>query len=177
MRQCVFRFIQTLSIAYDGALTISIKTDMTDTDNLWMGEALRQAQRAADMGEVPVGAVLVRDGEMLAAACNHPISGCDPSLHAEIAVMREGAAILQNYRLSGATLYVTIEPCTMCVGAMIHARIGRLVFGAREPRAGAVVSQLQLLDQSHYNHRIAWSEGVLAEECSDRMKAFFASRR
>ena len=139
--------------------------------------ALALARRAAEQGEVPVGAVVVRDGVVLAQGFNHPIESCDPSCHAEVNALRNAAAAEENYRLPGSTLYVTIEPCTMCVGALIHARVSRLVFGAREPRAGAVVSQLRLLDLDHYNHRIAWSEGVLAEDCAQVMKDFFRSRR
>ena len=150
---------------------------MDKSDQYWMQLALLQAQLAAAEGEVPVGAVVVRDEELIGAGFNHPISSRDPSGHAEIAALRDASARIGNYRLPGATLYVTIEPCTMCVGALIHARIARLVFGAREPRAGAVVSQLQLLSCGHYNHRIVWSEGVLADECSEIMTSFFRSRR
>lgn len=150
---------------------------MTTTDIAWMEQALDLARQAAALGEVPVGAVLVRDGSLLAQGYNHPIAGSDPTGHAEIHALRNAAQALGNYRLPGSTLYVTIEPCTMCVGAIIHARVERLVFGAREPRAGAVVSQLQLLDQSHYNHRVKWSEGVLAEQCSGLISEFFRARR
>lgn len=150
---------------------------MTDSDIAWMQRALDLARRAAELGEVPVGALLVKDGTLLAEGYNHPIAGSDPSGHAEIHALRNGAQKLGNYRLPGTTLYVTIEPCTMCVGAIIHARVERLVFGAREPRAGAVVSYLQLLDQTHYNHRVQWSEGVLADECSALISDFFRSRR
>jgi tRNA(adenine34) deaminase len=146
-------------------------------DREWMARALALAARAASLGEVPVGALVVRDGVVLGEGYNHPIGACDPSCHAEIHALREAARHQANYRLPGTTLYVTIEPCTMCVGAMIHARVSRLVFGAREPRAGAVVSRLNLLDQSHYNHQLSWSEGVLAEDCAQVLKAFFRSRR
>ncbi len=147
------------------------------SDDYWMQQALDQAQRAADCGEVPVGAVLVRDGELIGAGFNGPIGACDPTCHAEIAAIRDASSRASNYRLPGSTLYVTIEPCTMCVGALIHARIARLVFGAREPRAGAVASQLQLLDCGHFNHRIEWSEGVMADDCGGIMTTFFKSRR
>lgn len=150
---------------------------MTTHDIAWMQQALGLARQAAELGEVPVGALLVKDGELLATGFNHPIVGADPSGHAEIHALRNAARILGNYRLPGTTLYVTIEPCTMCVGAIIHARVERLVFGAREPRAGAVVSHLQILDQSHYNHRVQWSEGVLADECSALISEFFRARR
>jgi tRNA(adenine34) deaminase len=149
----------------------------TDNDIFWMEKALALAHQAAEKGEVPVGAVIVRDGELLAEGFNQPISSVDPTSHAEIAALRNAAKNTDNYRLSGATLYVTIEPCTMCVGAMIHARIARVVFGAREPRAGAVVSQLQLPELQHYNHRMSWSEGVLAEQCGEVISRFFRERR
>lgn len=146
-------------------------------DGHWMSLALEQARHAASIGEVPVGAVLVRGDECLSRGYNHPIAGCDPTLHAEVHALRLAAATASNYRLPGTTLYVTIEPCTMCVGAIIHARVARVVFGAREVRAGAVVSQLQLLDQGHYNHRVAWTEGVFADEAAALMRDFFRSRR
>ncbi len=142
-----------------------------------MSLALQQARRAATLGEVPVGAVVVAGGELLACGYNHPIAARDPTCHAEIHALRNAARTLANYRLPATTLYVTIEPCTMCVGAMIHARVGRLVFGAREPRAGAVASTLQLLDRDHYNHRIPWHEGVLEPECRQVMQDFFRQRR
>ncbi|MGD9662509.1 MAG: tRNA adenosine(34) deaminase TadA [Porticoccaceae bacterium] len=146
-------------------------------DETWMQQALEMAQRAGDANEVPVGAVLVANGEIIGRGFNHPIAACDPSCHAEIHCLRDAALNVGNYRLPGTTLYVTIEPCTMCVGALVHARVGRLVFGAREPRAGAVVSQLQLLDNRHYNHKIEWTEGVLAAACSNTMTAFFRKKR
>ncbi|CAN0405163.1 unnamed protein product [Discosporangium mesarthrocarpum] len=142
-----------------------------------MALALKQADLAAGQGEVPVGAVLVRNDELVAEAYNQPIASSDPTAHAEIVVMRAAAHAAGNYRLPGCTLYVTIEPCTMCVGALVHARIDTVVFGAREPRAGAIVSQHQLLDGSVYNHRPEFVEGVLAEECAARLKEFFRVRR
>lgn len=152
-------------------------TAQAHDDEHWMQLALQQAALAAAAGEVPVGAVLVRDGALLAAAFNRPIAAQDPTAHAEIEVLRAAARSAANYRLPGSTLYVTIEPCTMCVGAMIHARVARLVFGAPEPRAGAVCSQAHLLDASHYNHRIDYCGGVLADQCSAVMTDFFRSRR
>ena len=149
----------------------------TNDDEQWMQLALAQARQAELQGEVPVGAVLVAEGELVAAAFNAPISGCDPSAHAEIAVLRKAAEKRQNYRLPGTTLYVTIEPCTMCMGAIIHARVARVVFGAREPRAGAAVSQLQLAEEGFYNHRVEVVEGVLAEECSALVSDFFRAKR
>ena len=158
-------------------------TDSADTpisiaqDAAWMRLAIEQAHQAESLGEVPVGAVLVIDGALIAAAFNAPISGCDPSAHAEIAVLRKAAELRKNYRLPFSTLYVTIEPCTMCMGAMIHSRVQRVVFGAREPRAGAVVSQLQLAGQSFYNHQIEVTEGVLADECGALVSTFFRAKR
>ena len=139
--------------------------------------AIEQAHQAESLGEVPVGAVLVIEGALIAAAFNAPISGCDPSAHAEIAVLRKAAELRKNYRLPFSTLYVTIEPCTMCMGAMIHSRVQRVVFGAREPRAGAVVSQLQLAGQSFYNHQIEVTEGVLADDCGALVSTFFRAKR
>ncbi len=151
--------------------------DMTNTDEHWMQLALAQAQLAAANSEVPVGAVLVKDNELVASGFNQPISSCDPSAHAEIVVLRAAAKKLSNYRLPDTTLYVTIEPCTMCVGALVHARIKRLVFGAAEPRAGAVVSAAQLLDSDKFNHRIEVQGGVLAEQCGALMQQFFREKR
>ena len=148
-----------------------------ERDATWMRLALEQARLAESQGEVPVGAVLVIGETLVAAAYNAPISGCDPSAHAEIAVLRKVAGLLHNYRLPTATLYVTIEPCTMCMGAIIHSRVQRVVFGAREPRAGAVVSQLKLAEQDFYNHRVEVTEGVLADECGALVSSFFRSRR
>ena len=152
-------------------------SEISAQDEQWMRLALAQAERAAAQGEVPVGAILVKEGELLAEACNSPISEHDATAHAEIMALRQASQNEQNYRLPGTTLYVTIEPCTMCVGAMIHARIQRLVFGAKEPRAGAVVSQNNLLNDDSYNHKIAFTEGVLAEECGDLLRHFFKLRR
>ena len=158
-------------------------TDSADTpvsiaqDTAWMRLAIEQAHQAESLGEVPVGAVLVIDGALIAAAFNAPISGCDPSAHAEIAVLKKAAELRKNYRLPFSTLYVTIEPCTMCMGAMIHSRVQRVVFGAREPRAGAVVSQLQLAGQPFYNHQIEVTEGVLADECGALVSTFFRAKR
>ncbi len=146
-------------------------------DERWMAMALEQARAAAVVNEVPVGAVLVQGGELLAAGYNQPIIGCDPTAHAEIVALRSAAQRCGNYRLPGTTLYVTIEPCAMCIGAMMHARVERLVFGAPEPRAGAVISALRLLEAEHFNHRIAYSSGVLADECAALMQDFFRARR
>lgn len=142
-----------------------------------MRRALALADRAEQAGEVPVGAVIVRDGAVLGEGYNQPISSNDPTGHAEIVALRAAAQAVCNYRLPGAVLYVTLEPCTMCIGAMIHARIARVVFGAPEPRAGAVISQLQLADADHYNHRMAYTQGVLAEQSADKLRQFFRARR
>ena len=147
------------------------------TDEFYMAKALQLAEQAGAIGEVPVGAILVKDGEIVGEGFNQPISGCDPTAHAEIVAMRNAAKNLNNYRLSDCDLYVTIEPCTMCVGAMVHGRIRRVLFGALEPRAGALKSQLQLMDQSHYNHSIEWQGGVLAQECGDLISSFFRRKR
>ena len=148
-----------------------------ETHERWMTLALKQAEAAALAGEVPVGAVLIAEGEVIAEAHNRSISAQDPTAHAEILALRAAAIRRQNYRLPRTTLYVTIEPCTMCVGALIHARIDTLVFGAREPRSGAVVSRQNLLDSASLNHRVRYREGVLAEQCGSIMKNFFQSRR
>lgn len=150
---------------------------MQSADEHWMAVALEQAQVARGLGEVPVGAAVVLDDELLGASHNQPITNLDPTAHAEVMALRAAARSLSNYRLTGATLYVTLEPCAMCVGALVHARIGRLVFAAREPKAGAVVSTLSLLDDGSFNHQLSWQEGVGADAARDLLKAFFAERR
>ncbi len=150
---------------------------MADQDEYWMQQALALAQQGADAGEVPVGAVLVRDGVCIGRGWNQPVCSHDPSAHAEIVALRDAASNQQNYRLADTTLYVTIEPCTMCFGALMHARVSRLVYGATEPRAGVCVSQLQLPAQPFYNHRLEVHGGVCAEQASALLKAFFAARR
>ena len=147
------------------------------TDEAFMRRALALAESAASRDEVPVGAIVVRGREVLGEGFNQVISSSDPSAHAEIVALRDAAAKVDNYRLPRTTLYVTIEPCTMCVGAIIHARVARVVFGAREPRAGVVCSQASMLDTDFYNHRVDWQEGVLAEESSELMRRFFRDRR
>lgn len=142
-----------------------------------MREALRLAAQAGGLGEVPVGAVVVRDGVIIGRGFNRPISGVDPTAHAEMVALRQAAAYTGNYRLTGADLYVTVEPCTMCAGALVHARIARLVFGAREPRAGAVVSTAQVLGAPGLNHRVEVIEGVLADDAQRLMQEFFRARR
>ncbi len=148
------------------------------SDAAWMRQALAQADRAAEMGEVPVGAVLVDEaGELVAAGHNQPISANDPSAHAEIVTLRAAAQKRANYRLPGCTLYVTLEPCTMCVGALVHARVKRLVYGATEPRSGAIESAQRLFESGQYNHRPEVEGGLLAGECSQLLSAFFQARR
>ena len=147
------------------------------TDTLWMQRALELAVQAEAADEVPVGAVIVRDNQEIGCGWNQPIGSCDPSAHAELVALRNAAQNAQNYRIPGSTLYVTIEPCVMCVGAMIHARVGRLVYGAPEPRTGAVNSVFTLLGEGLHNHSIQVESGVLAEECAGVMRAFFSARR
>ena len=149
---------------------------MTD-DERWMREALDQARHAETRGEVPVGAVVVRDGALLATGYNSPIGSNDPTAHAEIAALRAAAAAVGNYRLPGAELYVTIEPCLMCAGALVHARVCRLIYGAPEPKTGAVVSNGRTLEATGLNHRVSVAGGVLAGECAALLQRFFATRR
>jgi tRNA(adenine34) deaminase len=149
----------------------------TSDDERWMLRALALARQAEAAGEVPVGAVLVRDGAVLGEGSNSPIHRADPTAHAEILALRDAASRLDNYRLVGSTLYVTVEPCTMCAGALVHARVERLVFGAAEPRAGAVASSARVLDNPGLNHRVAVAGGVLSEECAGLLRGFFAARR
>jgi len=146
-------------------------------DEHWMGLALEEAARAAQAGEVPVGAVVVLDGRLLGSGHNAPIKDCDPTAHAEIVALRAAAREAGNYRLIGATLYATIEPCAMCCGAAIHARIARLVYGADDAKAGAVRSVNRLLDDARLNHQIAVTAGVRATECGARLSDFFRAKR
>ncbi|MBF2753669.1 MAG: nucleoside deaminase [Gammaproteobacteria bacterium AqS3] len=142
-----------------------------------MRRALDEARAAGEAGEVPVGAALVRGGELIATGRNSPITSSDPTAHAEIRALRAAGERIGNYRLTGAVLYCTIEPCAMCAGALVHARIDTLVFGALEPRAGAVVSTMQLLERGQVNHSVEVVQGVLAEESATLLRAFFAARR
>lgn len=157
-------------------MAAELEADIID-DERWMREALLLAAQAGDAEEVPVGAIVVRSGEIIGRGFNQPIRSADATAHAEIVAIRSASQFCNNYRLPGTTLYVTIEPCTMCLGAMIHARVDRLVFGAQEPRAGAIVSQASLIDAGHFNHRLSFTEGVLANECSALLQSFFKSRR
>lgn len=147
------------------------------TDQEYMQLALDLAQLGAAEGEVPVGAVVVKDGEVVGCGYNAPISCHDPSAHAEIRAMREAAQMLGNYRLVGCTLYVTLEPCAMCAGAIQHARIARLVYGASDPKTGACGSVVDLMAETRLNHHTEVTGGVMAEECGRLLSAFFAARR
>jgi tRNA(adenine34) deaminase len=151
--------------------------EVTASDREFMAAALAEAHHAAERGEVPVGAVLVLNNRIIARAGNRTISDCDPTAHAEIIALREAAKILENYRLPGATLYVTIEPCAMCCGAMIQARIARLVYGADDAKGGAVRSCFSVLDHPQLNHRVEVTPGVLADESAAALKSFFSARR
>lgn len=142
-----------------------------------MQQALLLADQAESLDEVPVGAVVVCNDKVVGRGHNCQISGNDPTAHAEIIALRDAARYLKNYRLVDCTLYVTIEPCTMCVGAMIHSRIQRLVFGAPEPKAGAVVSAAQLFDAPYSNHKVNYQGGVLAQDCAEKISRFFANKR
>ena len=148
-----------------------------ESDEFWMLQALDLAREAQAAGEVPVGALVVVDGKLAGRGWNRPIATVDPTAHAEMEALRMAARTAGNYRLPGAKLYVTVEPCTMCAGAMVHARIARLVYGASEPKSGAVESTARILDSPGLNHRVAVTSGVLAGECAELMSAFFASRR
>lgn len=161
---------------------ISIRNEPTpdipaNNDELWMEEALRAAQRALDAGEVPVGAVVVRDGRIVARGWNRNIGDSDPTAHAEIVALREAGAAIGNHRLEECDLFATIEPCAMCAGALVHARIRRLVYGADDPKAGAVHSIMQVANHPQLNHRIEVRRGVLAGRCAELLQTFFKSRR
>jgi tRNA(adenine34) deaminase len=142
-----------------------------------MRAALGEARKAAAHGEVPIGAVVEIDDQIVATAFNKPISSVDPTAHAEILALRMAALKAGNYRLTGATLCVTVEPCAMCVGALVHARIGTLIYGTPEPKTGAVRSTMKLLDDPSWNHRMVVVSGVLADECREMLQAFFKERR
>ncbi|AIR06352.1 tRNA adenosine deaminase [Cedecea neteri] len=152
-------------------------SDTVFTHEHWMRHALILAQRAWDEGEVPVGAVLVHNNQVIGEGWNRPIGRHDPTAHAEIMALRQGGLVLQNYRLLDTTLYVTLEPCVMCAGAMVHSRIGRLVFGARDAKTGAIGSLMDVLGHPGMNHQVQVSEGVLASECSAMLSDFFRARR
>lgn len=146
-------------------------------DPHFMQAALEQARLGAEQGEVPVGAVLVQDGEIIGRGFNCPISTSDPSAHAEMVAIRAAAQALDNYRLPGSTLYVTLEPCSMCAGLIVHARVQRVVYGATEPKAGVAISRGEFFSQAFLNHRVLVEGGVLAEECGTVLSEFFRARR
>lgn len=146
-------------------------------DLFFLKHALELAKTAEKHSEVPVGAVLVHDNEIISEGWNRPISSCDPTAHAEIVALREGAKKLNNYRLVNTTLYVTLEPCAMCVGALVHARVKRVVFGAFDPKSGAVQSMFQLGSATQFNHKIIYEGGVLEKECGDLLSQFFKNKR
>ena len=146
-------------------------------DESWMTEALSLAREAGTAGEVPVGAIVVLDGQIVGRGFNQPIGSTDPTAHAEIMALRNAATQVGNYRLPGATLYVTLEPCLMCAGAMMHARIARVVFGARDPKTGVAGSVLDLFAEARLNHHAEITGGVRAEECGQLLSSFFAARR
>ena len=157
--------------------SIDLVTTDDARDQYWMQLAYAQACLAEQNGEVPVGAVLVKDGKLIAGGYNQPISQCDPSAHAEIQTLRDAAKALGNYRLPGCTLYVTLEPCAMCAMAILHARLERLVYAAADPKTGAAGSVLNIFDISVLNHHTSVQGGVMAEACSDLLKRFFSLRR
>ncbi len=147
------------------------------SDDDFVRDALTEARRGAERGEVPVGAVVVVDGVVVARAHNQPIALADPTAHAEVLALREAARAVGNYRLPRATLYVTLEPCVMCCGAALHARVSRVVYGASDPKAGAVASLYRLFDDARWNHRVTVRGGVLADECGAVLRAFFETKR
>ena len=147
------------------------------SDEAWMGEALALARAAGGRGEVPVGALVVRDGVVLGRGGNAPIAASDPTAHAELAALRDAARFVGNYRLPGCAMYVTLEPCPMCAGAIMHARIARLVFGASDPKTGACGSVVDLFAEARLNHHATVTRGIRADECGRLLSDFFAARR
>jgi len=168
---------QRPSAATDELLSDELPSDELVSDELWMAEALRCAQRALEAGEVPVGAVVVCDGRIVGRGWNRNITGTDPTAHAEIIALREAGATIGNHRLGDCELFATIEPCAMCSGALVHARIKRLVYGADDPKAGAVASVMQVLNHPQLNHKIQVRSGVLAARSAAVLQAFFRDRR
>ncbi len=150
---------------------------MDASDEQFMRQALEEARRAAEAGEVPVGALVTLDGRVIASAANRTMTDGDPTAHAEIVALRAAAKTLGNYRLAGATLYVTLEPCAMCAGALVHARVARLVYGCDDPKVGAVNWCLRVLEHPMLNHRVEVTSGILADECSVLLREFFEARR
>lgn len=158
-------------------MTDQVRKDFIQQDLLWMGQALLLAKKAGDAGEVPIGAVIVKDGEVIGRGWNQNISLNDPSAHAEIMAMRDAGESVGNYRLPGCDLYVTLEPCPMCAGAMIHARFDRIVFAATDPKSGAAGGKFDLLGDPAHNHAPTVEGGCLEEQCSELLKSFFKQRR
>jgi tRNA(adenine34) deaminase len=158
-------------------IPMQLTIPMATADELWMEEALRAALRALEAGEVPVGAVVVCDGRIVGRGWNANITGSDPTAHAEIMALREAGANVGNHRLGDCDLFATIEPCAMCAGALVHARIKRLVYGADDPKAGAVHSVMQVLNHPRLNHRVEVISGVLADRCAELLQEFFRQRR
>src|ERR1039457_863643 len=150
---------------------------MSHSDELLMEEALREAQRALALGEVPVGAIVVRDGHIVGRGCNRPVTDHDPTAHAEVQALREAGHVVGNYRLPDCDLFVTLEPCAMCAGAITHARIRRLIYAADDPRAGAVKSAMEVLNHPAMNHRVEVTNGVLAGRAMEMLQAFFREKR
>jgi tRNA(adenine34) deaminase len=168
-------FVQEMS--FQGDQVTEPPSDVGMNDELWMEEALREAQRAAILGEVPVGAVVVCDGHVVGRGSNRPISDSDPTAHAEVIALREAGKTIGNYRLGGCELYVTVEPCAMCAGAITHARVKRLIYGADDPKAGAVTSVLRALNAADTNHKVEVTAGVLAGRAMEMLQSFFRERR
>jgi tRNA(adenine34) deaminase len=160
-----------------GKIAGILPQNQNEIDESWMSYAIRLAQRAQDCGEVPVGALLINDDQLLAEGFNRVIGQHDPTAHAEIVAIRQAGQLIGNYRLTNSTLYVTLEPCLMCMGAISHARVKRLVFGAFDEKRGAVCNALQLSHAPFLNHHIDWQGGVLAERCGQLLKDFFYERR
>lgn len=158
-------------------LILKSDDEFSDDDKHFMQVALELAQQGATLGEVPVGAVLVADGQIIGQGYNCPILSHDSTAHAEMVAIRQACQHLANYRLMGATLYVTLEPCTMCLGAIVHARVARVVFGASEPKAGVIVSQENFVQKSYFNHYLQLEQGLMADESKAMLQAFFKQRR
>lgn len=151
--------------------------DVSYSDEFWMEEALREGERARAFGEVPVGAIVVFEERVIGRGSNRTIVDCDPTAHAEIVALREAAKATGNYRLAGCSMYVTMEPCAMCAGALVHARVARLVYGADDPKAGAVRSVMQVVNHAALNHRMDVTSGVLAARCMEQVQSFFREKR
>ena len=152
-------------------------TYSTEQDIKWMQHAIKLAKHAASIDEVPVGAVIVKEDQLISEGWNQPITGTDPTAHAEIVALRSAAKVLDNYRLVNTTMYVTLEPCAMCAGALVHARVTRVVYGARDPRTGAAGSVFNLLDSEKLNHQVEVEQGVLEAECGLLLSEFFKNKR